>query len=381
MFSRTPALELSRTLCIARPPSFPPWQGGMKGGSSYGISKNALTLFSFLFCLLTVAGATQAQTTYYVDDDGTSTTCTGWGDACPDLQTALGLAVSGDQIWVAIGIYEPTTGTDRTATFELISGVAIYGGFDGTETSLGERAGLFDQTILSGILVPEDDIPPGPGGGTPGETCDLAGAINYGETDFDTTGALTDGPGDCLATQDVWYIHTAGYTGDLVVSLCDNTYYDTVLAIYDTGVCPPTTLLKCNDDLCDLQSKLTVPVVEDNDYLILVGGIDGETGAGEISISYETGVNSYHVVTGNGIDSTAVLDGFTITGGKANGEEDLNSMGGGMFNSYASPTVVNCRFRENRANGHGGGIGNWSTSFPSVTNCTFSENSIEYTSA
>ena len=28
------------------------------------------------------------------------------------------------------------------------------------------------------------------------------------------------------------------------------------------------------------------------------------------------GENSYHVVTGSGTDSTAVLDGFTITGGK-----------------------------------------------------------------
>ncbi len=36
------ALEQTRILCIARPPSFPPWQGGMKGGFRYAVSENAL---------------------------------------------------------------------------------------------------------------------------------------------------------------------------------------------------------------------------------------------------------------------------------------------------------------------------------------------------
>lgn len=41
------------------------------------------------------------------------------------------------------------------------------------------------------------------------------------------------------------------------------------------------------------------------------------------------GENSYHVVTGSGTDGTAVLDGFTITGGNANGSLE-NMEGGGM---------------------------------------------------
>ena len=35
-------LDQTRILCVARPPSFPPWQGGMKGGLRYVISKKAL---------------------------------------------------------------------------------------------------------------------------------------------------------------------------------------------------------------------------------------------------------------------------------------------------------------------------------------------------
>ena len=121
-------------------------------------SMNALRpLYVFLSCVLVAAGAAHGQTTYYVNDDGVSMTCTGWGDACPDLQTALGLAVSGDQIWVAIGTYKPTSTTIRSFSFTLKEGVALYGGFDGPESTLGERAGLFDETILSGDIGTPDD--------------------------------------------------------------------------------------------------------------------------------------------------------------------------------------------------------------------------------
>jgi len=110
-------------------------------------------LFCFLCIVLMACDVAPALTTYYVDDDGDPANgCTSWADACPDLQTALGLVVSGDQIWVATGTYKPTSGTERGGTFSLHSGFALYGGFDGTETTLEERAGLFDRTVLSGDL-------------------------------------------------------------------------------------------------------------------------------------------------------------------------------------------------------------------------------------
>ena len=104
------------------------------------------------------------QRTWYVHADGAEGNgCTSWTDACPELQQALSLATEGDQIWVAAGTYKPdfsfTTGKhtgDREATFQLINGVAIYGGFEGSESELEQRAGLFDQTILNGNPEPED---------------------------------------------------------------------------------------------------------------------------------------------------------------------------------------------------------------------------------
>jgi hypothetical protein len=93
--------------------------------------------------------------------------------------------------------------------------------------------------------------------------------------------------------------------------------------------------------------------------------------------------NSYHVVTGSGADETAVLDGFVIAGGNANGPKD--SDGGGLLNVGtpaggrvvdpipASPTVTNCTFCDNAAQRNGGGVYNEAAN-PTISNCTFTGN-------
>ena len=91
--------------------------------------------------------------------------------------------------------------------------------------------------------------------------------------------------------------------------------------------------------------------------------------------------NSYHVANGSATDATAVLDGLTITAGNANGAGDAH-FGGGMFNSFGSPTLINCTFRDNFAGVHdvvpcdcGGGAGMYNAdSHPTVVGCTFSGN-------
>ena len=81
---------------------------------------------------------------------------------------------------------------------------------------------------------------------------------------------------------------------------------------------------------------------------------------------------AYHVVQCiSGEDANTVLEGFTITGGNANGIDETEQ-GGGMYNNGSSPSVTNCIFRGNKA-GYGGGMLNDSSS-PTVTDCTFIDN-------
>ncbi len=81
--------------------------------------------------------------------------------------------------------------------------------------------------------------------------------------------------------------------------------------------------------------------------------------------------NAYHVVTGSGTGDMAVLDGFTITAGSAEGEYPY-SLGGGMYNDAGSPTLVDCTFSQNSAS-RGGAMYN-SGSSPTVAGCTFTDN-------
>src|SRR5262245_58689239 len=80
-----------------------------------------------------------------------------WATAFPDLQDALAIAPPGCEIWVAGGEYHPDKGTGKKSlSFDLPDGVAVYGGFSGTESSLEQRDRASNATILSGDLLGND---------------------------------------------------------------------------------------------------------------------------------------------------------------------------------------------------------------------------------
>src|SRR5574342_685318 len=82
---------------------------------------------------------------------GASGSGTSWANAYGNPQAALANAAC-TEIWVAQGTYKPTNGTDRTISFVLKSGVALYGGFAGSETLLTQRNLAVNPTILSGEI-------------------------------------------------------------------------------------------------------------------------------------------------------------------------------------------------------------------------------------
>lgn len=75
-----------------------------------------------------------------------------WDDALGDLQIALSIVKAGDSIWVTKGTYYPTGDTNRTISFEIKSGIAVYGGFAGHEKSIEERIIKANPSVLSGNI-------------------------------------------------------------------------------------------------------------------------------------------------------------------------------------------------------------------------------------
>jgi len=109
----------------------------------------------------------------------------------------------------------------------------------------------------------------------------------------------------------------------------------------------------------------------------------GTTLSGEIGDPNSTTDNCLHVVANSsGLTNTAVLDGFVITAGNANGETSSypNSAGGGMLNEgnfngqFCNPMIRNCAFVNNKASigaavhisGYFSGNAN-----PTFLNCSF----------
>ena len=114
-----------------------------------------------MFLLLMVSTATAE--TIYVDDDATGANDgSSWADAYNYLQDALTVALSGDEIWVAEGVYKPDQGTNQTsgdkdATFQLKNGVAIKGGYAGFgQPDPNARDIEAYETILNGDLNSDD---------------------------------------------------------------------------------------------------------------------------------------------------------------------------------------------------------------------------------
>jgi len=104
--------------------------------------------------------------------------------------------------------------------------------------------------------------------------------------------------------------------------------------------------------------------------------------SGDVGVVADTSDNSYTVVTAINVDSTCVLDGFTIRLGQAihTVQFPINqrNSGGGMYitsSEEKAPTLTNLTFERNNAR-YGGGL--FSSTSINLTNCTFKLNYSNY---
>jgi hypothetical protein len=177
---------------------------------------------------------------------------------------------------------------------------------------------------------------------------------NWGATCTLQTALTNAAPGD-----EIW-VATGVYTPGLAITA-------TFRLTNDVGVYGGFALTETLRNQRDPATNITV----------LSGDIDGNDLTDPHGVitttAHLSGTNAYHIVTGSGVTTTAVLDGLTVTGGRANGANP-HDRGGGMINFGGSPTLINVTFSGNSASYYGGGMFNFGGT-PPLTNVTFSGNS------
>jgi predicted outer membrane repeat protein len=294
-----------------------------------GLRSRPIKVLSILFLFLALCtGHAEADVTYSVEGilyaiSGGTGDCSSWENAC-ELQTALTNAVSGDEIWVAAGTHKPTaTETDRTATFQLKEGVAVYGGFVGTESSRAARNPAVNVTILSGDIDNNDSQTP--------IITDLAtmtgNTTNSYHVVTGATGATLDG-----------FTITAGYA--------DNT-------------------LPFGGGMYNNASPILTNVTFSGNSAITNGGGMYNSGGSPSLTNVTFSGNSAVSGSGGGmanLNSSPTLTNVTFNGNSA------SSYGGGMYNESSTPSLTNVTFSGNSATTYGGGMYNFHASSVSKLN-------------
>ena len=266
---------------------------------------------------ITVTIVCPNESIMYVDKDAAGTqTGESWENAFNSLQDALLLAEncsSITQIWVAEGTYYPdegvgVTANDRSVFFSLQNDVAIFGGFNGTETMLSQRNWENNVTILSGDLLQND-------GSAFSNNEDNALHVVVARGQDITASAMLDG-----------FTVTAGHAdGDDI-----NTSRGGGMQIRENAS----------------------PIVKNC----------------KITYNQATNGGGLHLI---GINGTRTFINCLIAGNVA------QSGGGGVYGLGGTELFINCQFIGNRAIGGGTGGAvflNSASSNASFTNCSFSGN-------
>ncbi len=254
-----------------------------------------------------------------------------WAGAYTSLTAALQGVQSGEDIWVAQGTYYPTTESNRDISFNLVPGVAVYGGFNGTESAFQDRDWQVNETILSGDI----------------------GVLNEPS---------------------------------------DNVYHVVVGA--DGAILDGFTIVDGNADLPNDGSGCLVETDDtDAEILRIVTDIKSSAGGGLLNVHASTVTRNCTFRNNAALKGGAVYNMVTQTWNPGEEsvigdsprfencvfEENAAIGRGGAVNSdfFTTPTYLNCQFKNNHCDAKGGAVYNDMGSPSYFINVLFAENSAE----
>ena len=268
-----------------------------------------------------------AQTRYYVRA-GAAGGGNSWSDAAGDLQEVLQTAVSGDEVWVAEGVYYPTAGTDRRISFAPAGGVKLLGGFEGTETEANQRDWEAHVTVLSGDI------------GVPGDSTDnTLNVLFYQEPDSSTVlegFVVSDGNADLWSEAVNGSLDRKVCGGGIFITAGDTDAYIRVRHCtfrHNTAGSHGGGMMSTGNQVWSSMGPLLEHCRFENNRAVMWGG-------------------GVYRVGGSAVEQGADIAGCYFSHNRA-------TTGGGLYwvdsNGLDTAEVKNCRFEENVATVWGGG--------------------------